>query len=214
MTSGHLELSEYLPTDWQLCPTIRGLRLVAPNGEDAELFFQGAKRYLKESAEHLKATIELFWDGCECPLEINPPTNPNPAPMLLSKTELDLTALYGSDRPTYINQISDQTNLWCNLAALSAQGKKPTEFLIVQNAFSLNYEDELQRRMERLISDSSLSEYEYEAMRWHQDENGLWIRKRMRFCSQFHLVEYLGERCWLGIVESSEPTGSHADGQL
>jgi hypothetical protein len=64
--------------------------------------------------------------------------------------------------------------------------------------------------MDLLISDGSLTDYEYEAMRWHQDENGLWIRRRMRFCSQFHLVEYLGERCWLGIVESVEPTDAHA----
>jgi hypothetical protein len=208
--SQHLELSDYLPADWQLCPpTLRGIRLIAPNGEDASLFFEGAKRYLKQTAEHLKATIEVIWEGCEKPLEIAPPNNP--APILMTKTELDLTAFYRGDSPTYINQLSDQTNLWCNLAALSAQGKKPSEFLIIQNAFSLNYEHELQRRMDLLISDGSLSDYEYEAMRWHQDENGLWIRKRMRFCSQFHLVEYLGERCWLGIVGSAEPTGTHAD---
>lgn len=70
MQSQNLELSDYLPTDWQLCPTMRGLRLVAPNGEDAKLFFAGAEKFLKQSASHLKATIELFWEGCAEPLRV------------------------------------------------------------------------------------------------------------------------------------------------
>ena len=68
--TSHLELSEYLPDDWQLCPTIRGLRLVAPSSEDASIFFNGAARYLKLSAEALRATIELVWDGCAEPLRV------------------------------------------------------------------------------------------------------------------------------------------------
>jgi hypothetical protein len=46
------------------------LRLVAPSGEDASMFFNGAARYLKMSAEALRATIELVWEGCNEPLRI------------------------------------------------------------------------------------------------------------------------------------------------
>lgn len=66
----HLELSDYLPADWQLCPIGRGLRLIAPNSEEGHLFFTGAARYLKMSAEALRATIELTWNGCNEPLRV------------------------------------------------------------------------------------------------------------------------------------------------
>lgn len=70
MQSSRLELSDYLPADWQLCPTMHGVRLIAPSAEDAGLFFQGAKHYLKATADYLRAVIELAWEGCNEPLRI------------------------------------------------------------------------------------------------------------------------------------------------
>ncbi|MBF2074563.1 MAG: hypothetical protein IGS50_12495 [Synechococcales cyanobacterium C42_A2020_086] len=77
MQSQHLELSEYLPPDWQLCPTRQGLRLVAPSADDASLFFQGAGHYLKQSADYIRAAIEVVWEGCNEPLRVEGPTIPS-----------------------------------------------------------------------------------------------------------------------------------------
>ncbi len=73
MQSNRLELSDYLPADWQMRPTQQGLKLIAPNHEDAGLFFQGAKQYLADSAKYLKAAIEVVWEGCSEPLRVEGP---------------------------------------------------------------------------------------------------------------------------------------------
>lgn len=78
MQSQHLELSDYLPADWRLYPTCSGVRLIAPSAEDAGLFFEGARRCLQATADHLKSAIELVWDGCHEPLRVEGTAQPQP----------------------------------------------------------------------------------------------------------------------------------------
>ncbi|MGI0488871.1 hypothetical protein ACN4EK_25955 [Pantanalinema rosaneae CENA516] len=126
------------------------------------------------------------------------------APIIQSRFEIEWNAIHLSSNPTYITQLSDQHNLYLNQAAVLAQsGKPPAEFLS-STAHTLNYEDELVTRCGHIKTDGFLTEYSYEAMRWFQDESGLWVRRRMRFVSNFWRVEYLGQDCWLGEVLQAE----------
>ncbi|MBE9178641.1 hypothetical protein IQ268_08720 [Oculatella sp. LEGE 06141] len=68
-TKQKLELNDYLPSNWQVLPTANGVRLVAPNGMDAQFFYEGAREYLKLSAQTL-GSIELLWDGCAQPIKV------------------------------------------------------------------------------------------------------------------------------------------------
>lgn len=135
------------------------------------------------------------------------PTKPLMRSVIVAGLELDFNAIYESQNPIYITQISDQTNLFANKAALAAQGKKPKEFL-GQSACALNDEEELALRCSLIYKDGSLTEYQYSALRWFSDpETGFWRRKRMNFTSNFRRIEYLGELCWLGEVLEAVETG-------
>lgn len=207
------DLNAYLPEGFRIVPYSRGIRLIAPDSELGWDLYWGAKRYLKDTAEDIRGVIQITWEGCSDPLEVKPSNLPPLRPVAKANVELDLTKLYNFEKCVYINEIATQKNLWCNNAAIAAQGKKPSEFLGA-TAYELNYEDELQHRMRNLIADRTLTDYDYRALRWTRDESGLWVRKQMSFFSEFHLIEYLGERCWLGIVHQATETGAHADGVL
>jgi hypothetical protein len=213
-----MELRDYIPKSWKIDPAANVLRVIAPEEELARDFREGAALFLLQTANNLRAVIEIGWEGGTEPIKILPSGQrakpPSPETVKAKPSfELDLTKLYGFEKCVYINEIATQKNLWCNQAAIAAQGKKPSEFLGA-TAYELNYEDELQRRMRSLIADQVLTDYSYRALRWTRDESGLWVRKQMSFFSEFHLIEYLGERCWLGIVHQAEETGAHADGVL
>ena len=125
--------------------------------------------------------------------------------LAIPELELNYSALYNSERPTYISQLVDQVNVFANPAALAAQGKKPSEFL-GQNAYALNEPEELEYRCDRISSNETLREYEYQAWRWYFDLNAnRWRLKRMAFVSNFRLLRnYLGQPCWLGQVLNAE----------
>jgi hypothetical protein len=123
--------------------------------------------------------------------------------------------LCDSSRPTYINRIFDQENLFANDAALEAQGRKPK--FLGQTAYSLNDVDELERRCSLLMSGEILYEYNYQAWRWYFDANaGRWRLKRMAFVSCFRRIDScnLGrhlqvrsEPMWLGqVLQADELT--------
>jgi hypothetical protein len=126
----------------------------------------------------------------------------------LPEHEITEAMLCDSSRPTYVNRIFDQENLFANDAALEAQGRKPK--FLGQTAYSLNDVDELERRCSYLTSGELLTEYSYQAWRWYFDTNaGRWRLKRMAFVSNFRRIDNcnLGrhlqvrnEPMWLGQV--------------
>lgn len=134
-------------------------------------------------------------------------SNPNSL-LVIPEQELNEQILQDSSRPTYVNRIFDQENLYANPAATSAQSGKP-EF-IGQNAYSLNDPDELDRRCDLLSNGEQLREYEYQAWRWYFDEDAnRWRLKRMQFVSNFRRLErginlgkflQCNEPCWIGQV--------------
>lgn len=135
-------------------------------------------------------------------------------PIVKSKADIDYNQLHHGANCVYINQIADQTNLWANQTALRTQGKKPAEFLVVQNAFALNYPNELDARMSYLLQDGQIREYSYEAMRWFQEDDGVWRRRHMEFVSNFWRIDYLGQDCWLGEVLHAQPKETFEAGEL
>ncbi len=134
---------------------------------------------------------------------------------LLPEHDITESLVCESNRPTYINRIFDQENLFANEAALEAQGQKPK--FLGQTAYSLNDVDELERRCAFLIGGEALQEYEYQAWRWHFDANaGRWRLKRMSFVSNFRRIDScnLGRHLqvkndpmWLGqVLQADELT--------
>ncbi len=134
---------------------------------------------------------------------------------LLPEHEITSSLASESTRPTYINRIFDQENLFANEAALEAQGQKPK--FLGQTAYSLNDVDELERRCAFLITGETLREYEYQAWRWYFDATaGRWRLKRMAFVSNFRRIDscnlgrYLqvkNDPMWLGqVLQADELT--------
>ena len=122
----------------------------------------------------------------------------------LTSQNLDLNGLYNSPYPVYINSLEDQSVLFLNPAALNSQGRKPSDLNLL-NAYSLNYEDELQSRDRHLKTSLKIDEYEYQALRWYQNEEGIWLRKKMDFLGNFKKVEYLGVECRLSVILEAVP---------
>jgi hypothetical protein len=206
-----------VPQGWVVEPKQNLIRLIAPSQVEACCFAQGARRGLVALSKRLGVPVQIVDSGLTEPIATFGEQVPASAitPTIQLETDLDLGNLYSSDKPTYINAIEDQTNLWCNLAALQAQGKKPQEFLIVQNAFALNFEEELSDRMNFLEADNQLREYSYRALRWYQEPDArIWRRREMNFVSSFWKIEYLGQPCWLGQVLSAQPADRFAAGEV
>lgn len=128
--------------------------------------------------------------------------------LFVPEPELTEPLVYNASKPTYINRIFDQENLFANPAALEAQGQKPK--FVGMTGYALNDPDELDRRCNFLINGEILQEYEYEAWRWYFDlEANRWMLKRMYFVSNFRRINHinLGKHlqfrdtpCWLGEV--------------
>ncbi len=134
--------------------------------------------------------------------------------LLLVIPELELSQSLITDvaRPTYINRIFDQENLYSNPAALAAQGQKPK--FIGMTAYSLNNPDELDQRCALLMNSGILREYEYKAWRWFFDPDAnRWRLKQLYFVSNFRRLDRINlgkfqqvrdEPLWLGQVLRAE----------
>lgn len=134
--------------------------------------------------------------------------------LLLDIPELELNPFWITDssRPTYVNRIFDQENLYANQAALMAQGEKPK--FIGTSAYALNDPDELDRRCHFLRNGEILREYEYQAWRWYFDlDANHWGLKRMRFVSNFRRLNRINlgkhlqvnnEPLWVGQVLTAD----------
>ena len=116
----------------------------------------------------------------------------------------DLNKLYLSPYPVYINSIEDESLLFLNPAALRSQCRKPTDIHLL-NGYALNYEDELQSRNRLLNNSLELNEYEFQALRWHKDEEGIWRRAKMNFCSNERKITYLDVACRLEVILEAMP---------
>ena len=119
-------------------------------------------------------------------------------------TNLDLTQFYLSPYPVYITSLEDETLLFCNPAALRSQGRKPKDMHLM-NGYTLNFEDELQARNRHLNKSLEINEYEFQALRWHQDEDGIWRRAKMDFCSNIKKVTFLDVQCRAGVILEAIP---------
>ncbi len=125
---------------------------------------------------------------------------------------LTLDMMEGSELPTYINAIATTKKLYCNSVAANAQGMPPEQFLSINSCLDLNDPPEFERRIDRVSAGETLRNYEYQAWRWYFDPNaGRFRTKRMSFVSNFRLIQYAGQPCWLGQVlqadEMSERRG-------
>ena len=220
-----MELRNYLPTGWNVCPTEKGVMIVAPTKDSAQDWADWAIAYLRETILGLNRPLEVVWRAGQPGIRLTPQmvqrsivseeTVKTSQGSVQARFDIDLNTLYQGANPVYINDLQTQTNLWCNTAALQAQGKKPQEFLIVQSAFALNYEDELDNRCRQLRNDGRLVEYAYQALRWFQEtDTSIWRRRKMQFVSNFWKVEYLSEQCWLGEVLQATPLEQFAVGEI
>lgn len=116
----------------------------------------------------------------------------------------------GSHRSMYA--IATTKKLYCNSVAANAQGMPPEQFLSINSCLDLNDPPEFERRIDRVSAGETLRNYEYQAWRWYFDPNaGRFRTKRMSFVSNFRLIQYAGQPCWLGQVlqadEMSERRG-------
>lgn len=127
-------------------------------------------------------------------------------PIIRSATDFDWTAVMSGENPTYISQMKTQANLFVSAAAVAAQSDKPPSDLLSDTAHSLNYEDELLFRCKTVIADGSINQYQYEGLRWFNDD-GTWIRRRMNFVSNVWNIEYLNRPCWMEEVLFAEQIG-------
>jgi hypothetical protein len=103
----------------------------------------------------------------------------------------------------YITSLEDESLLFCNLAALRAQERKPSDIHLLSD-YALNFKDELQSRNRHLKKSLQLDEYEFQAMRWHQ-EDGIWQRAKKDFCSNVKKITYLDVECRVGVILEAIP---------
>lgn len=212
----HLELSDYLPADWQLCPIGRGLRLIAPNSEEGHLFFTGAARYLKMSAESLRSNIELTWQGCAEPLRVEggqvEPVQPDSygaaviAPSATYQAVMDFISgkqaeglivtvmSMGSDKFLFVNgaQVQDRggdAETWLGIDAKSLVWSRSLTGTLPGRDKGVNYYARLHELLER---DKSIPDFEYVVTRpsgdLHRDVS-----------SYFYLDSYLGVPARLAV---------------
>jgi|SRR5579883_196981 len=219
--------------DWRIGNKI--LKINPPDQEAADYLLDVWLENLANSAAKIGGTVEIDWGG-EFSYCITPsmktqsfsrnnahqsrgdfmtgnqsPNNPSSDPNLLliiPEPEIDQSWITEDSKPTYINRIFDQENLYANPAALAAQGQKPK--FIGMTAYSLNDPDELEYRCNLLSNGEVLREYEYQAWRWYFDEDAnRWRLKRMYFVSNFRRLDGInlgkhlqirGESLWLGQV--------------
>lgn len=184
--------------------------LFAPDKLTAEGIRLGATSVAQWALNQGRQQVVVYWPGCNKPYQIPalfaiPTKESNMSAAIIPQIDFDLNQLYRTPNPVYITQLSDQTLLWANPAALRAQGKTPKDFL-GENAAALNDPSELEYRDRMLrTSNHQLTEYEYSALRWYREQDsGLWLRKRMNFCSNFSIINYLDVPCRLGVVLSAE----------
>lgn len=181
--------------------------LIAPDKQTAKEISKISALIAKWALAQQRTQVLVYWSGCEKPYQIPVMFAFKELAMsaTFTQTDFDLGDLYRNPNPVYITQLSDQTVLFANPAALRVQRKTPKQFL-GENAAALNDPDELEYR-DRILRTSSgkLTEYEYSALRWYiEEEFGLWFRKRMNFCSNFSIINYLDVPCRLGVVLSAE----------
>lgn len=136
---------------------------------------------------------------------------------LPQKNELpsvDLNELYDCEYPVYINSLIDQRTLFFNPASISAQNTPPKELMDCV-LLSLNYPDELEKRLNLLSREKNLKEYSFEGLRWNQqkadDGTILWRRKRMKFIQNTEFCEYLGQPAQLEIILQAHELSSYID---
>lgn len=162
--------------------------------------------------------IDIYWRGCDNKPYRFPVTLAREAGAktllptakevngLATVRDIDWNAVFGGENAIYISTLSSQDNLFANNTAILCQQKPAQEFLR-DKATSLNYPDELSSRCDRIQRDGGITEYEYLAYRWYRGEGGAFLKRQMRFTSNFVQIEYLGQRCWMGEVLQAEPMG-------
>lgn len=225
-----MELAEklQLPEGFRIVPACGKWKIHAPTKAMAQEYADAAIELLRPIILDLDRPLEIVWSKSGPGLRLTPSTirnslssdekeacikAPNHRPkeqtlrgIIESATDLDWNAIARGNNPVYISQLQDQHNLYLNQAAVAAQsGKPPAEFLSA-TAHALNYEEELLGRCQHITRDRQLVEYSYRAMRWFRDpETGIWVRRQMQFISNFWLVDYLGQPCWMGEVLEANP---------
>lgn len=195
-----------------------GVKIIAPNQAEAIALYEKYSDRLQILAEEW-GEASVVWQGCRFGLR----KFAKDYPILMeskimglittnriegiappSLDELNLTEFYQSPYPVYITSLEDQSVLFLNPAALRSQGRKPSELHLI-NGYSLNFEDELQARDRFIRRDGELTEYCYQALRWYQTEEGMWLRQKMDFCSNFKKVDYLNVPCRLSVILEAVP---------
>lgn len=212
------------PEPCQKKETQTRIQLIFQTRLAAEIEYDRAFARLRRMANDSGKTIEVCWPGSNGGYQVHPkvvaignqsdrtPQQPRRSPIITSASDLDWNAIFSGQNPIYINDLRTQRNLYLNDAAVLAQSRKPAAELLSDNAHSLNFDDELIRRCDRISQDGSLREYEYEALRWfHDSEMDRFIRKRMRLISNFWRVTYLQTSCWCGEVLQAEEVRSYGD---
>lgn len=213
-----------LPSTWKIHQPKpkKPIRIDAPSRTEAEIWLQWRETQFQQLADDSGRCVEVWFPGCSFPFRIDPeaignqsgatPRPPWHHPVISSAIDLDWNAIFSGQNPIYINDLKTQRNLYLNDAAVLAQSRKPAAELLSDNAHSLNFDDELMKRCDRISQDGSLREYEYEALRWfHNPEMGRFVRKRMRLISNFWRVQYLHSSCWCGEVLQAEEVRSYGD---
>lgn len=226
-----LELRNYLPCDWRLKLSPKGIFLIAPSQAAAESFLEIEIEALIHSANRIYTAIQIIWPDCKSPLTISPRIMASDfyssssrrlksnefspmktTPPIRSQIDLDWNMIQMGNNPVYVSHLQSQHNLFLNNAAVLAQSAKPPAEFLSATAHVLNFEDELQMRCNHLWRDGQLIEYEYKALRWFHDlETNGWVRRRMQFVSNFYRVTYLGQDCWLGEVLSAVALNQFVD---
>jgi hypothetical protein len=50
-----------------------------------------------------------------------------------------------------------------------------------------------------------MNKHEYQALLWHKNEEGIWLRAKMDFCSNMKKVTFLDVECRLSVILEAIP---------